>query len=130
MLFHSRQKDLFKQLEATFIEMKNDCSSSVWDDIQTKAMSMVKARPDAVTFFQKYPYSPRVWAITFSSNFSGDVLESGKVCVYRGLLSPIGEEYLKVFEYSTLKLAKEGIVSEIKAKANIQAVKDNIQFVG
>ena len=29
-----------------------------------------------------------------------------------------------------MKLAKEGIVSETDAKANIDAVKDNIRYVG
>lgn len=111
--------------------MKNECSSSVWDNIASTANNLVKKQGDkAVSFFENYPYTPRIWAITFVSNFSGDILESGKVCVYRGMLSLEGEEYLKVFEYSTLKLAKEGIVPEYKAKENIQAVKDNINLVG
>ena len=131
MFFQSKKKDLFKQIDASFIEMKNECSSSVWEKIASTANNLVKKQGDkAVSFFENYPYTPRIWAITFASNFSGDILESGKVCAYRGVLSFEGEEYLKVFEYSTLKLAKEGIVPEYKAKENIQAVKDNISLVG
>ena len=130
MFFKSKQKELFKQIDAAFIELKNDCSSYVWDEMAAKVNSMVKARPDAVSFFENYPYSPRVWVITFCSNYSGDVLESGKEHVYRGVLGMRGEEFLKVFEYTTLKLAKEGIVPEIKARNNIKAVKDTIKIVG
>lgn len=130
MLFNSKRKELFKQIDAAFIELKNDCPSVVWDEMAAKANSMIKARSDAVTFFEKYPYSPRVWVITFSSNYSGNVVESGAECVYRGVLSMKGEEYLKVFEYTTLKLAKEGIISEAEANKNIRIVKENLQTVG
>ena len=133
MFQNKKLKDIYKQIDASFIEMKNDCPAmqQVWDRVQTIAYNMLKKQESkVVSFFDNYPHTPRVWAITFTSNFCGYVLESGIVHVYRGLLNTEGENYLKVFEYSSLKLAKEGIVSEATVRTNIKALKENILYVG
>lgn len=131
MFFNRKKKNIVQQIDSAFLEMRNECKASVWDNIQTNAKKLLeKPGTDLVSYFDKYPYTPRIWAFTFSSNLSGDILESGTVCIYRGLLSPTGEEYLKVFTYTTMQLAKEGIVSEETAKENIEAVKKTILSVG
>ena len=132
MFFDNKYKKTMKQIDATFFELDKECNNAIWEELHDLAHNLLKksTTSEINSFFDRYPYTPRIWAITFCSNTSGDILESGREHAYRGLLSMRGELFLKVFEHSTMKLAKEGIVSESKAKANIEAVKKTINDVG
>ena len=132
MLFNSEYKNIIKQIDATFLELEKECSACVWDELKQTTMGIFKksGKNKMISFFREYQYTPRIWTIFCCSNISGDIVESGREHVYRGLLGLRGREFYNVFLYTTQKLVKEGAVPKDQAERNIDALIENINSVG
>lgn len=64
------------------------------------------------------------------SNASGDYAESGEFHMYRGVLSPKGEKYLKLFLFCIRRLHEIGEIEEEYRNQQIEQIYKNISSVG
>jgi len=76
--------------------------------------------------------SPRQWIYSIMANISGDLVESGRFHVYRGLLNPVGlgEDLLKLFDASVDELVRIDAIDQTKADKQKSAIRENIKDVG
>jgi hypothetical protein len=74
--------------------------------------------------------SPEIVAATSVSNAAGDMVESGSMCIYRGLLSPAGEEMFQLYKDSMDALVDLGFIESFKRDEELAAIQRNIQTVG
>jgi hypothetical protein len=79
---------------------------------------------------------PREWVYGTIANISGDLLESGRYHVYRGVLASDldgigpGKDLLKIFDEATDELVKIGNIKEEWAKKQKKQLQENIKTVG
>lgn len=81
------------------------------------AISVEKTRPAQV-------------AAASIANFSGDILESGSLCIYRGVLGLEGEAMMQVFQSSLGELVSLGAATKQQAAEQLSAVRASIKTVG
>ena len=74
--------------------------------------------------------SPVQVAATTISNGAGDVVESGRLSLYRGVLSPAGEDMFKLYKNCMNVLVDTGFISPEKRTEEFAAVSRNIKTVG
>jgi len=76
--------------------------------------------------------SVRNYIYTVIANISGDMVESGKYHIYRGVLNPMGpgEKLLKIFDSAMDELVKLGVIEVKKVKEEKEAIRKNIKEVG
>lgn len=74
--------------------------------------------------------SPEQVAATSVANAAGDLVESGELCIYRGLLSPAGEEMLKLYSDCLGFLLSSGFIDEATRAKEMTAIRRNIASVG
>lgn len=69
---------------------------------------------------------------TVIANISGDMVESGRYHIYRGVLNPMGpgENLLKIFDFAMDELVKIGEMNKEHAEAQKKAIRENIKNVG
>lgn len=102
-----------------------------FDDVRSLAEKIIlKNKHDIIRTMKEQNISPRRTACSWINNVSGDFLESGQYHVYRGVLSPVGNAYLKIFDRSTGLLSQVGDMSEEEAKEHKQNIRNRIQEVG
>ena len=79
---------------------------------------------------------PREWTYGIIANISGDLLESGKYHIYRGVLasdfdgSGPGKDLLKIFDEATDELVKIGNITNEFAEKQKSQLRENIKDVG
>ena len=64
------------------------------------------------------------------ANVSGDMLETGEHCIYRGVLSPRGEQLMALFERALDELVRIGAISEEKKHEDVGGLRSTIRSVG
>lgn len=64
------------------------------------------------------------------ANVSGDMLETGEYCIYRGILSPSGEQLMALFQRALDELVRIGAISEEKKLEDIGGLRSTIRSVG
>lgn len=64
------------------------------------------------------------------ANVSGDMLETGEHCMYRGTLSPSGEQLMVLFGNALDELARMGAISEEKKREDVAGLRATIRTVG
>ncbi len=74
--------------------------------------------------------SPEQVAATTVANVAGDIVESGELCIYRGLLSPAGQEMLKVYSDCLGFLLSSGFIDVATRDKEMSAIRRNIESVG
>ena len=74
--------------------------------------------------------TPRQIAVTQVANCSGDILESGTLHIYRGILSPAGEGVMAVFRRSLAEMVTMGHATEADAAEQVSCVLSSIRRVG
>ena len=77
---------------------------------------------------QKTP--PAQIAAVAIANTSGDMLETGQLCMYRGLLSLAGEEMMKVFHDALEQLVRMGAMTQEQMDEQLANVRKSIRTVG
>ena len=74
--------------------------------------------------------SPKELVYYAIANFAGDYIESGEYHVYRGILNPTGEDFLRIFDRAVDKLVKIGSVNIEDGKEQKAGIRKNIRSVG
>lgn len=77
---------------------------------------------------QKTP--PEQIAAASVANASGDILETGTLCLYRGVLSPVGEEMMELFRIALHELVRMEVATQKDIDQQISAVRTTIRTVG
>ncbi len=83
-----------------------------------------------VTIMKRENISPRRIAYSWLNNVAGDLLESGDYHVHRGVLTPIGEEYLRIFDKTTDYLIAEKAFDSKYAQQHKQNIRERVKLVG
>lgn len=73
---------------------------------------------------------PESIAANSVGNVSGDFVESGQLHVYRGVLSPAGENMLDLYIRTTKFAVDQGDLEEEIYEANLKTIKSNIKSIG
>ena len=74
--------------------------------------------------------SPRQYVYGMIANCSGDFLESGRYHLYRGILTPTGENLLDIFNLALDELLQIGAISLDEAKKQREGIQASIKNVG
>jgi hypothetical protein len=74
--------------------------------------------------------TPRQIAAAQIANCSGDLLESGTLHIYRGILSPAGEGVMSVFRRSLAEMVAMGHTTEAEAAEQVSCILSSIRMVG
>lgn len=64
------------------------------------------------------------------ANVSGDMLETGEHCIYRGVLSPTGQQLFALFQRALEEMVRMGAISEDKKLEDIGGLSSTIKTVG
>lgn len=83
-----------------------------------------------ITSIQSGQCTPRQIAVAQIANCSGDLLESGTLHIYRGILSPTGEGVMAVFRRSLAEMVTMGHATEADAAEQVSCVLSSIRMVG
>jgi hypothetical protein len=87
-------------------------------------------RATLIASVQSGECTPRQIAVAQVANCSGDLLESGTLNIYRGVLSPAGEGVMAVFRRSLAEMVAMGHATEAEAADQISCVLSSIRTVG
>jgi len=69
--------------------------------------------------------------LTTIANVSGDMAESGKYHIYRGVLNPMhGVGLIKIYNSAIDELVSRGIIDKSSGEAEIKGLLNNIKNVG
>ncbi|MDP1587813.1 MAG: hypothetical protein Q8M07_08735 [Prosthecobacter sp.] len=74
--------------------------------------------------------TPKQIVVAEIANCSGDLLESGSLHIYRGVLSPSGESVMAVFRRALGEMVATGHATEADIAEQISCVLSNIRTVG
>ncbi|HLN29958.1 MAG TPA: hypothetical protein VK395_19610 [Gemmataceae bacterium] len=74
--------------------------------------------------------SPREWVYSQIWNMAGDMLESGRYHIYRGILDPMGENLLRIFDGATEQLIQMKAVDPEYAKEQKEILSTCIARMG
>ena len=130
-MFGFTRRSKLKPIKREFsdIESRNTCSA--FRRVRSVFEKNLQMSPDAfIEASSSAHHSPRQVAMTEVANISGDFLESGQLCAYRGLLSPEGEEMIDIFMYALNELVELGSITSIERDSQISAVRQSVQNVG
>jgi hypothetical protein len=83
-----------------------------------------------ITSIQSGECTPMQVAVAQVANVSGDLLESGTLHVYRGILSPAGEAVMAIFRRSLEEMVAKGNATESEAAEQISSVLSSIRMAG
>jgi len=64
------------------------------------------------------------------ANIAGEYVESGYYHIYRGVLNPLGDDLLSLFDLAVDRLLEDGAVSKKEAKEQKAGIRKNIKCVG
>lgn len=100
--------------------------------VRNRIEKMILAQTDEFVNIIQKGMSPRQWVYSAIANISGDLVESGKYHIYRGVLNDMGpgNDLLKLFNAAVDELVKIGIVDNKYAKTQKEAILKNINSVG
>lgn len=87
-------------------------------------------RATLIASVQSGECTSRQIAIAQVTNCGGDLLESGTLHIYRGVLSPAGEGVMAVFRRSLAEMVSKGHATKAEAAEQISCVLSSIRTVG
>lgn len=73
---------------------------------------------------------PKQWVYVTLLNTSGDLLETGSYHIYRGILSPEGNELLKIYESAIDMYCTLGYLDLNSAEEQKETLKNNLKKIG
>lgn len=106
---------------------------SIFEDVKKSAEKIIiQHNVEIKKVMAKNNISPRRTAYSWINNVSGDMLESGKYHIYRGVLNELtgGDDLLKIFDISTDKLVEVGDMDKDKAEQHKKNIRDCIRSLG
>lgn len=90
----------------------------------------IKKSEKAIVEAVKNGANPEVIAVAEVTNISGDFVESGDLCIYRGVLSPIGQDMLNLHKAAYQRMVELGATTQGNASLEIEALINNLRMVG
>ena len=100
--------------------------------VRDQIEKIIMSRPDEFTNLVKKGTSPRQWVYSIIANITGDLVESGKYHLTRGVLNPVGpgEDLLRLFDAAVDELVGANTIDDKNAKEQKSAIRENIKSVG
>lgn len=98
--------------------------------IQEYMKKCVLTEPKAFIKNMRSGTRPNQWVFVTLINISGDMLESGTYHIYRGVLSPEGEELLKIYESAIDTYCTQGYLNLDSAEEQKDILKNNLKNMG
>jgi len=111
---------------------KTQYNCSAFDMLYSTIKNIVISNSNTVLKQIKEGISPEQFTYSAIANLAGDLLESGKYHIYRGVLNPIGigKDLLEIFDTSVDKMILIGVVNKDYADEQKRGIRDNIKNVG
>lgn len=72
----------------------------------------------------------RKWILGAVSNFSGDHAESGQYHLHRGVLNPLGNDFIKIYDGMIDESVQMGFLEKEFAEKQKDGLRQNIENVG
>ena len=116
---------------ADFISERNNQAST--DIIRILRLALTKDPENIINQIRDSDgISTKEWFQSIIGNISGDLLESGKYHIYRGVLNEAGNELLKIFDmsYDTLIKMHAKDIDLVYAKEQKETIRNNIKHLG
>ena len=111
-------------------EIGNQFDCEAFQIVRAKLEDDFLADNKEVVALVKQGVSPRVQVYNAITNLAGDMVESGHYHVYRGVLGPVGEDLLRLFDLATDRLVHIGTIDAKYAKKQKAKLRKNIKSVG
>ena len=105
-------------------------STSSFSQVRAMIVADSKRDPESYVAAIRNSKAPEQVAATSVANVSGDIVESGRLHLYRGVLSPAGEAMLKLYKDATAYLVSEGVLDEAQRTEEVSFILRNIKNVG
>jgi len=121
-----------KALDGVLDELNYTYDTPAFHFVREKITDILTKYPDDFQPHFKEGMSPRQMIFTSIANLYGDLVESGKYHLHRGVLNPsgLGVGLLELFDIAVDELVKLGVVEEENANIQKQGIRDNIKNVG
>ena len=129
-VFRSKEiKRALAAIEQADEELGYNMSFYVIDEFMRKDLSK---QPNAGLKAIKEAGSPIQWAFVVISNITGDMQESGRLHLCRGVLNPngLGADFWQIYIRSVDKLVEYGSISKERGVAEKKAMAEIIKSVG
>lgn len=112
------------------LSCKYNCTS--FQLVRNEIEQIIFTRSDEFVKMVQNGVQIRQWLYGVIANTAGDLAESGKYHLYRGVINPIGEgkDLIKLFDIFTDELVKMGAVDRLSATNVKQSLRENIKTVG
>ena len=113
-------------------DLSSRFDSAAFELVRQPITRKVFARSSELTAAVQNGISPRQCAYTEIANITGDLLESGRHHLYRGVLDPLGpgDNLLRLFDFAVDGLVKLGAFDAAYAEKQKSAIRDGIRTVG
>jgi len=111
-------------------EAKYKLDSPAFEKVQRCVKLAIQENISDVVRIIREEQPPRHYVYSMIANVSGDWLESGEYHMYRGVLNPMGEGMLKLFDTTVDELVLIGACDKKFAKEQKKGVRANIKTVG
>lgn len=112
------------------LSCKYNCTS--FKLVRNEIEQIIFTRSDEFVKMVQNGVQIRQWLYGAIANTAGNLAESGKYHLYRGVINPIGEgkDLIKLFDIFTDELVKMGYVDSISATNVKQSLRESIKTVG
>jgi len=105
---------------------------SAFPIIRKNIEDVILKQPDELARIFQDGTSPRQWCYAAIANVAGDILETGRYHVYRGVLNPLGPgpEMLSIYDKAIDELVQIGATTTDNAEKEKMAIRANLKSVG
>lgn len=121
-------KDLLNLLD----ELSNKFNSVSFELVRKEVEEQVLEQSNEFVKMIQRGIQMRPWLYNACANISGDLAESGKYHLWRGVLNPIGQgqDLIKIFDEFVDELLIMGEIDNVMAERQKQGLRENIRTVG
>lgn len=122
-----------KEIEMCITEFNNisqELSASAKEIVKPVVFDYLKDTEKTLYSLQKDKISPRNLIFLLITNAIAEILPTGHYHIYRGVLSQVGHDLLKLFDYAVNELEEKGCFSHEEAKEDKAWIREQINGVG
>lgn len=125
---------LSKELKATLgilEEIDYEFKHDIFPMVKKYAEDLILQNKEfIINKIQKEGRTPREAAYSFINNASGNLLETGRFHIYRGMLTREGYQLLHIFDKTVEKLFEMGAIEEEYLKSQKEGMRECIEQIG
>ncbi len=113
-------------------EAKTTLENTEFHIIESILKEILRKHPNDIINIIKNGTPARQWGYAAIANVTGDLLETGKYHIHRGMLNPLGPgaSLLKLYDSAVDELVRMGIVNVSSAEIEKKALRKNLNTVG